>query len=376
MISISDITKNDDTITFDISGCNSSFVNALRRIILSEVETVSFDTTEYQTSSMKCIKNTSSLHNEFLLHRIGLVPVNVADIKSYNPDSYKFILKKENNTNNELKVTTTDFIVTNLETGQNEDTTKFFPPNPITGGNIIITVLKNNPTGDGESIHFEGKSTIGCGRENSRYSPVSTVVFTNKKDPIRAQEAFELKIKKMEETPSAEELKVLARRFDIEESERYFMIDENGEPNHFNFVIESIGVIPPEDIFQRCIDKLIIKITDFTKNMGLALDSKESTVSIRESESVMNGYDITIDNENHTLGFLLQTYINKLNPDVFVGYMNPHPLETKIKIRVNFNDDDINTVKSVFEKTCTYLVDVLTKLQSDFSANASGSAEE
>ena len=65
----------------------------------------------------------------------------------------------------------------------------------------------------------------------------------------------------------------------------------------------------------------------------------------------MKGFDITIENESHTLGFkLLQTYINRLNPDVFVGYMNPHPLENKIMIRVNFNDDDINTVKDVFEK--------------------------
>ena len=27
----------------------------------------------------------------------------------------------------------------------------------------------------------------------------------------------------------------------------------------------------------------------------------------------MKGFDITIENENHTLGFLLQTYLNKLN---------------------------------------------------------------
>ena len=46
--------------------------------------------------------------------------------------------------------------------------------------------------------------------------------------------------------------------------------------------------------------------------------------------------------------------VNKLNEDVFVGYMNPHPLQKKIKIRVNFNDDDINTVKNVFEKTTKY----------------------
>ena len=78
----------------------------------------------------------------------------------------------------------------------------------------------------------------------------------------------------------------------------------------------------------------------------------------------MKGFDITIEEENHTLGFLLQTYLNKLNEGAFVGYMNPHPLEKKIKIRVNFNDDDINTVKEAFDKTTTYLVGELNKLHS------------
>ena len=44
MISISDIqTPINDTLKFVVSGCNSSFVNAIRRTILSEVETVSFN---------------------------------------------------------------------------------------------------------------------------------------------------------------------------------------------------------------------------------------------------------------------------------------------------------------------------------------------
>lgn len=365
MISIAEIQKETDTVKFVISNCNSSFVNALRRTILSDVETISFDTTDYQNSDLTVIKNTCLLHNEFLLHRLGLVPINVNDVDNFNIDNYKFILKKENNGNSEIPVTTADFIVKNLETGQDEDTLAFFPANTITGDHILLTVLKNNPTGDGEAIHIEGKCSKGSGSMNSRYSPVSCVVFTNKKDKVRAQAAFEDHIKTLDTEPSADELKVLARRFDIEESERYFKVDENGEPNSFDFAIETVGVIPAGEIFRRSVKKLKDRVVNFEKNMALALDSKESTVSIRDAESVMSGYDIEIENESHTLGFLLQTYINKLNEDVFVGYMNPHPLQKKIKIRVNFNDDDINTVKNIFEKTTKYLVDALDKLLID-----------
>ena len=365
MISISDVQKEDNTVNFGISNCNSSFVNALRRTILSDVETISFDTTEYQNSDLTVIKNTCLLHNEFLLHRIGLVPINVEDTDNFNVDNYKFILKKENNGNSEIQVTTADFVVKNLETGNNEDTLKFFPANSITGDNILLTILKNNPTGDGEAIHIEGKCSKGSGSMNSRYSPVSCVVFTNKKDKAKAQVAFEEQIKALESEPSSEELKVLARRFDIEESERYFFVDENGEPNAFDFNIETVGVISAGEIFRRSIKKLKERVVNFEKNMALALDSKESNVTIRDSESVMAGYDIEIENESHTLGFLLQTHINKLNEDIFIGYMNPHPLQKKIKIRVNFNDNDINIVKNIFEKTTKYLVDSLDKLLID-----------
>ena len=367
MLSISDIkTPDKDTLTFTLSGCNSSFVNALRRTILSEVATVSFNTEDYLTSDLKVIKNTSSLHNEFLLHRLGLIPVNINDVDGFNPDKYQFSLKKENNGNSELQVTTADFVVKNLETGALEDTKTFFPANPITKDNILITILKNNPTGDGEAINIEGKCSIGVGKDNSRFSPVSNVIFINKRDEAKGQKAFEDMIKSLPEKPTDTKLKTLAKKFDMEEADRYFHIDENGDPNVFHFEIESVGIIAPQVIVKSCIKKMIEKITNFSKNINAAFDSKPSSVTIRESQAVMKGYDITIEDESHTLGFLLQSYINKLEKDVFVGYMNPHPLEKRIKIRVNFNDDNINTVKSIFDKTTTYLIDTLNQLQTEF----------
>ena len=363
MISITDIeTPDTDLVKFVLSGCNSSFVNAIRRTILSEVETVSFNTDNYEKSDLKVIKNTSTLHNEFILHRIGLVPVNVSDIESFNPDNYKFILKKENNGDSIIDVTTKDFEIKNLETGKNEDVTTFFPPNPITGDNILLLVLKNNPTGEGETIHIEGKCSIGSGNQNSRYSPVSNSTFINKKDKVKAQKAFDEIIQSMSESPSEDELKKLAKKFDLESADRYFFVDENGDPNKFDFTIESIGVIPPMEIFKRAIKKLIEKINNFNKNFDATLNSRESSISIRESSSVMSGFDITIQNENHTLGFLIQSYMNKLNEDVFSGYMNPHPLEKSIKLRININDGDINVVKDGIYKTTSFLIDSFRKI--------------
>ena len=70
----------------------------------------------------------------------------------------------------------------NMDTGKEEDNQTFFPMNPITKDNILITRLKPTPDGKGEHIHIEGKCSRGVGKEHIRFSPVS-IVFINKIDP-------------------------------------------------------------------------------------------------------------------------------------------------------------------------------------------------
>ena len=45
-VEFSNFQKINDILKFDIKGCNSSFVNCLRRIIISEVKTCGFRTEE------------------------------------------------------------------------------------------------------------------------------------------------------------------------------------------------------------------------------------------------------------------------------------------------------------------------------------------
>lgn len=366
MISFTEFDKSDpETLKFVASNCNSSFVNAIRRTIITDIETLSFSTEDYMSSDLKVIENTSSLNNEFLLHRLGLLPIYTKNIETFDPSNYKFILKVVNDSSAPIDVTTKDFVVMNLQTGKPENVVDFFPANKITGDHILITKLKNNPTGEGEKLHIEGKCSKSIGSEHIRFSPVSCVMFINKRDPKRVDSAFNEYISKLETKPEESELKRLAKKFDIEEADRYFHIDENGDPNQFDFTIESAGVIPPHRILINSLLKLSQKLKTFMSNLEAAMDAKESPVTVKESSGLMSGFDITIDEESHTLGFILQTYINRVNPDVFVGYMNPHPLQKNIKIRVNFNDSNINTVKDVFRKTCDYLTTTLDGLRKE-----------
>ncbi len=62
--------QENDELVFELIGCDTSFANALRRILLAEVPTVAL---EY----VYMWNNTSLIHDEVLSHRLGLVPLNI-----------------------------------------------------------------------------------------------------------------------------------------------------------------------------------------------------------------------------------------------------------------------------------------------------------
>ena len=362
-VELSNFQKSDDILKFDIKGCNSSFVNCLRRIIISEVKTCGFRTEEYEESDLKVIANTSSLHNEFLLHRIGLIPINIKDVNETDISKYKFILNVSNKTQEILDITTREIKVLNMDTGKEEDNQAFFPKNDITGENILITRLKPTPDGNGEHIHIEGKCSRGVGKEHIRFSPVSKIVFINKVDP----ELYEAGLKKYISEHSDMSQEQAKHKFNIEESERHFYIDDNGDPNMFEFTLESVGVIPPENILIQGINQIDLKLKKFSAELDKTLKSNKSSISIKETKSLMKAFDITIENETHTLGHLLQSHINKFNEskDLFVGYKNPHPLDKKIMIRLKV--DDINQVKSILQDTVAKLTKICLDLEKEVS---------
>ena len=76
------IEKNNNEIKFDIIGDNKNgldktVINSLRKILLTKIETLAFDS---EMIYMK--KNTGSLHNEFLKDRLTLIPLYL------NPDTF------------------------------------------------------------------------------------------------------------------------------------------------------------------------------------------------------------------------------------------------------------------------------------------------
>jgi DNA-directed RNA polymerase II subunit RPB3 len=74
-IEILDLGK--EYIKFTLYNADLSIANALRRIMLSEVPTMAIEFVQFNS-------NTSCLHDEYLAHRLGLVPLYSSNVDNFN----------------------------------------------------------------------------------------------------------------------------------------------------------------------------------------------------------------------------------------------------------------------------------------------------
>lgn len=81
-VTVTEVTE--DMIKFTLTKTDASIANALRRVMLAEVPTMAIDKVEF-------IQNSTVLHDDFLAHRLGLIPLSsaFAGWNTEDPDSDK-----------------------------------------------------------------------------------------------------------------------------------------------------------------------------------------------------------------------------------------------------------------------------------------------
>ena len=142
--------KQNNKIVFNVKNVDVSILNSIRRVILSDIFNVAFEYKPYEFENRKVniIENTCSLHNQIILQRLSMIPLKFDEDEIYNfkEEDYKFILKKKNNTNKMLNVTTEDIEIfdKNNKKYNEKFIRKIFPKNKLSGDFILITKLKPN----------------------------------------------------------------------------------------------------------------------------------------------------------------------------------------------------------------------------------------
>jgi DNA-directed RNA polymerase subunit L len=362
------------TATFDMIGVDLCVVNALRRAIMADVLTaaVAFNPTspgENAKSGITFHRNTSVLHNEFLGHRVSLVPIGLDEnqLHGFDPANYTFVLKTKNVGDEIVNVTTADFKVLDV-TGaalKQADRDAIFPPSPVTGDHVLLARLKPSPLndGNGEELHLECRARLGSGREHSRWSPVSTCFFRNKVDPaafeatlaVRAATAAKVAGVGRLDTAAAAALRVQHAAM---EGMRSFLKNEHGEPAAFEFTIKSETRLRPTYLVFEGMRVLAEKVRRLSRGLrheaernseaswdaagAPELDARHAAeVRVDVLANMDDFYEVAVQGEDHTLGNLVQglLYRHWLRDGAaavvsFVGYHQPHPLEEQIVFKI------------------------------------------
>jgi DNA-directed RNA polymerase subunit D len=164
VVEIQIIDKTDEFMRFIVRGVNTPFVNALRRIILTEVPAMAID-------EIVILENSSILNDEILAHRMGFIPLKT-DLDSYN-------LPEECTCESELGCNLCRANLT-LEAEAAEKSTTVYsgelkPENPdIAPVSDKIPLVKLAPE---QKLNLEAYARLGKGMKHAKWQPVSMCTY-------------------------------------------------------------------------------------------------------------------------------------------------------------------------------------------------------
>jgi DNA-directed RNA polymerase subunit L len=336
---ISDLKEEDGKTTFTISNVDVSYVNAIRRTILSDIPIVVFKTTPYEENKANIIINTSRLNNEIVKQRLSCIPICIKNLEEFPIKNYLLEIDVENKTDTSIIVTTKDFKIKDISKNkylEDNDVKQLFPPYiPPTGnGEYYIDFLRLRPklTDEipGERIKLTCEFSIGTSREDSSFNVTGTCSYGFTPNPEKIEEQLEIRKQKWkDEGMTEQQIKFEASNWKLLEGMRYVI------KNSFDFIIESVGIYDNEDIIIKSCIILYKKLSELKQSI------EQNQVEITQSDNTLeNCYDVTLVNEDYTIGNILNYELYKIfYTDLkfinYVGFKKIHPHDSDSILRIS-----------------------------------------
>lgn len=278
-IDITEVSK--DRICFTLKNADDSMANALRRIMIAEVPTLAIEL-------VQMVDNTSVLHDEFIAHRLGLLPIDSSRIRDFKYKeecscadrcrhcSVVFQLDVLCRDNDGTTVTHLDMTGTDPNPGAPMPVPRAEEMNDISSSGIVIAKLRKN-----QRLKCEAIATKGVGKLHAKWIPTATAVFQYEPSitidekiletvPVAVQQdiakACPQQVFSCEgDAFTPHTLTVTNRMACIFCDECVSVAKEKGfpgllrvthKPDVFRFIVEGTGALPPEQIVQLAFEVL------------------------------------------------------------------------------------------------------------------------
>ena len=162
------LERDNDHIVIEFNDIPRQYVNALRRLSISQVPTFAID-------DVVILENSSVMHDEAVAHRLGLIPLrtdlerfvmpHVCDCKStLGCSKCRVLLVLDTESQDKTKVVTSADLVSEDEVVR-----------PV---NSEIPIVALAP---GQKLKFEAYARLGTGKNHAKWQPTSVAVVKDSK---------------------------------------------------------------------------------------------------------------------------------------------------------------------------------------------------
>jgi DNA-directed RNA polymerase subunit L len=355
MAKVFDLKEEDGVMTFTIANIDVSYVNAIRRTILSDIPIVCFKTTPYEQNKANIVINTTRLNNEILKQRLSCIPICIKNLEDTPIKNYLLELDVENKIDTTVIVTTKDFKIKEISSNtylEEGDVKKIFPPfiPPTGNGEYYIDFVRLRPRISdeipGERIKLSSEFSVSNARDDSMFNITGTCGYGCTPDQEKMAEQLEIRKQKWkDEEKKDSEIRFEAENWKLLEGLRYI------KKNSFDFIIESVGIYENEQIIIKSCEILLHKFELLKQSLS------QDEVEIKVADNTMeNCYDIILVNEDYTIGNILNyefysIFYTDLKMLDYVGFKKIHPHDSDSLLRITLSDKTkgISTVKTMLK---------------------------
>jgi DNA-directed RNA polymerase subunit L len=393
--------NKEEQLTFTLENCDVSIANAVRRIILSDINTYVFKTFPHSENRANFTTNTSRLHNELLKQRLGCIPIHhLHTIDGFHNDYKNYVVEVDvkNESDTIRHVTTEDFKVKrakNLEKsgGSSHDdddvvyeylpestVRKIFPPDSISGeyiefARLLPRLSSNVPCG--EALAFTCTIEISNAKFDGMYNVAHTCSYSCTPDEKEIEKQWKAKEKGLREgfeseapgSNLAEQLASAKKNWELLDAQRIFVA------NSFDFVIETVGVYSNVQLVTKSCDIMVKKCEKLLADMEHGASNNDSIIEpANELTTMKNAFYIKLIGEDYTLGkaveyLLFSNYYDKPDGIVsFCGFKKPHPHALDSFIIVAFKEEtELSKVQEYVSKIVSECISIFKSLFESFN---------
>lgn len=168
-LSINVLQETNEKIVLKFTDVPRQYLNAIRRISISEVPTLAID-------DVVILENSSVMHDEAIAHRLGLIPLRT--------ELNKFVLHNNCDCNNTLGCSKCRVLLI-LDSESSEKTRIVTSGDLVSEDEYVKPVSMNIPIitlAPGQKLKFEAYARLGTGKDHAKWQPTTAAIVKDGND--------------------------------------------------------------------------------------------------------------------------------------------------------------------------------------------------